>query len=147
MSLPSMDSGRIDGGMHVTTELSQDQCWELLRANSTGRFGFVHEGRVMILPVSYLVDQQSIYFRTSADGTISESVPSHESSFQIDDARADRSEGWSVLVSGPCSRVEDQDLLTRLWGKVMAEPWGGGARNLFIRIQAYTVTGRHVHLE
>ncbi|MDQ0028683.1 hypothetical protein J2S89_000491 [Arthrobacter bambusae] len=51
-----------------------------------------------------------------------------------------------MLVSGASSRVEDKDLLTRLWGKAMAEPWAGGARNLFIRIQAQTITGRRVHL-
>ncbi len=146
MSLPSMDAGRIDGGLHVAEELSQEQCWDLLRSNTTGRFGFVQQGRVVILPVNYLVDGQSIYFRTAEDGSIAEAVPSLESSFQIDDSRADRSEGWSVLVSGASSRVEDQDLLTRLWGKVMAEPWAGGARNLFIRIQAHKVTGRHMHL-
>ncbi|WP_284974914.1 pyridoxamine 5'-phosphate oxidase family protein [Arthrobacter sp. efr-133-TYG-104] len=146
MSLPSMDTGRVDGGLHVTDELSQEQCWELLRSYTTGRFGFVQEGRIMILPVNYLVDGQSIYFRTSEDGSISEAVPSLETSFQIDDSRPARSEGWSVLISGPSSRVEDPDLLTRLWGKNMAEPWGGGARYLFIRIQGYRVTGRHVHL-
>lgn len=146
MSLPNMDAGRLDGGLHVSEELSQEECWELLSSSTTGRFGFVQQGRVMILPVNYLVDRESIYFRTAEDGSISEAVPSPESSFQIDDSRADRSEGWSVLVSGPSFRVEDQELLTRLWGKVMAEPWAGGARNLFVRIQAYRVTGRHVHL-
>lgn len=147
MSLPSMDAGRVDGGLHVAEELSQERCWDLLRSNTTGRFGFLQQGRVMILPVNYLVDGQSIYFRTAGDGSIAEAVPSLESSLQIDDSRADRSEGWSVLVSGASSRVEDQDLLTRLWGKVMAEPWAGGERNLFIRIHAESVTGRHVHLE
>lgn len=147
MSLPSMDAGRVDGGLHVAEELSQERCWDLLRSNTTGRFGFLQQGRVMILPVNYLVDGQSIYFRTAGDGSIAEAVPSLESSLQIDDSRADRSEGWSVLVSGASSRVEDQDLLTRLWGKVMAEPWSGGERNLFIRIHAESVTGRHVHLE
>lgn len=146
MSLPSMDAGRVDGGLHVTEELSQEQCWDLLRSNTTGRFGFVEDGRVMMFPVNYLVDGQSIYFRTAGDGSIAESVPSPEASFQIDGSHVGRSEGWSVLVNGPSSRVEDGDLLTRLWGKVMAEPWGGGARNLFIRIQPYRIAGRHVHL-
>ncbi|GAA4038501.1 hypothetical protein GCM10023063_24590 [Arthrobacter methylotrophus] len=146
MSLPSMDPGRADGGLHVAEELSQEQCWELLRSKATGRFGFIEQGRVVILPVNYVVDGQSIYFRTTGDGSIAGAVPSPESTFQIDDSRADRSEGWSVLVSGASSRVEDEDLLTRLWGKVMAEPWAGGARNLFIRIQADRVSGRHVHL-
>ncbi|MFK4299203.1 nitroimidazol reductase NimA-like FMN-containing flavoprotein (pyridoxamine 5'-phosphate oxidase superfamily) [Arthrobacter sp. GAS37] len=147
MSLPSMDAGRVDGGLHVAEELSEEQCRDFLRSNTTGRFGFVRQGRVVILPVNYLVDGQSIYFRTASDGSIADSVPSPEASFQIDDSRADRSEGWSVLLTGASSQVEDKDLLTRLWGKVMAEPWAGGARNLFIRIQAQMVTGRRVHLE
>ncbi|KRE80427.1 hypothetical protein [Arthrobacter sp. Soil762] len=72
--------------------------------------------------------------------------PGRSSSFQIDNSRTDRSEGWSVLVSGPSSHVLDPDMLTDLWGQTMAEPWAGGKRNLFIRIHAATVTGRHVHL-
>ncbi|MEZ2391354.1 pyridoxamine 5'-phosphate oxidase family protein [bacterium RCC_150] len=147
MSLPIIGPGRFDGGLHVSDELSEEKCWELLRSTTTGRFGFVQDGRVMILPVNYVVDQQAIYFRTAEDGPISEAVPSSESSFQIDESRADRSEGWSVLVSGPSSRVEDPDLLTRLWGKVMAEPWAGGSRNQFIRIEPSKLSGRHVHLE
>ncbi|KRE80419.1 pyridoxamine 5'-phosphate oxidase family protein [Arthrobacter sp. Soil762] len=146
LSPHNMDEGRVDGGMHVTEELTTERCWELLRSSSTGRFGFLEQGRIVILPVNYLVDQQSIYFRTAETGPIGGAVPSLEASFQIDGSRPDRSEGWSVLVSGPSSRVKDKDLLTRLWGKAMAEPWGGGERNLFVRIQGYRVTGRHVHL-
>lgn len=146
MSLPSMESGRIDGARHVSDELNEQQCWELLRSHSTGRFGFVYDGRVMILPVNYIVHQTAIYFRTSAEGPIGDTASRLNSSFQIDDARADRSEGWSVLVSGPSSRVDEPDLLMHLWGQVMAEPWAGGDRSLFIRIHAATVTGRHVRL-
>ncbi|WP_423184547.1 pyridoxamine 5'-phosphate oxidase family protein [Arthrobacter sp. NyZ413] len=147
MSLPSMETGRVVGGLHVSDELTAQQCWQLLRSGATGRFGFVRDGRIVILPVNYVVDGECVYFRTADDGSISEAVPASESSFQVDHSRTDRSEGWSVLVSGPASRVEDPKLLTRLWGKSMAEPWAGGARNLFIQIAARDVTGRHVHLE
>ncbi|WP_426995934.1 pyridoxamine 5'-phosphate oxidase family protein [Pseudarthrobacter sp. N5] len=146
MSIPNMAPGRIDGARHVTTEYSEDQCWDLLRSETTGRFGFVRDGRVMILPVNYLVHNKAIYFRTSPDGIISDAVPHQQSSFQVDDARPARSEGWSVLASGPSSRVMEPELLTDLWGQIMPEPWGGGARNLFIRIDAATLTGRGVHL-
>ncbi|UVJ41272.1 pyridoxamine 5'-phosphate oxidase family protein [Arthrobacter sp. CJ23] len=146
MSLPSMEPGRLDGARHVSDNLDEQQCWELLRSHSTGRFGFVDDGRVMILPVNYVVHQTAIYFRTSAEGPIGDAVPRLTSSFQIDEARADRSEGWSVLVSGPSSRVEEPELLTHLWGQIMSEPWAGGDRGQFVRVHAAQVTGRHVHL-
>ncbi len=146
MSVPEMDPGRFDGARHVTEELSQERCWELLCSQDTGRFGFNYKIRVMILPVSYLVHGRAIYFRTSAAGTIGDAVPRLSSSFEVDGARTDRSEGWSVLVSGPSSHVEEPALLTYLWGQVMEEPWAGGPRNDFIRIHAAVVTGRHVRL-
>lgn len=146
MPLSNMEPGRIDGARHVTEELSEERCWELLCSRDTGRFGFNYKNRVMILPVSYLVHNRAIYFRTSAAGTIGDAVPRLNSSFEIDEARFDRSEGWSVLVSGPSSHVEEPELLTYLWGHVMKEPWAGGVRNDFIRIHAAVVTGRHLHL-
>jgi uncharacterized protein len=146
MSLPNMEPCRIDGARHVTEELSEERCWELLRSQDIGRFGFNYKNRVMILPVSYLVHNRAIYFRTSADGSIGDAVPRLTSSFEIDEARPNRSEGWSVLVSGPSSHVEEPELLTYLWGKAMEEPWAGGKRNSFIRIHASLVTGRRVYL-
>lgn len=146
MSLPSMEPGRIDGARHVSEELSEDQCWELLLSQDTGRIGFVHHGQVMILPVNYLVHDSAVYFRTSADGLIGEPSARLQTSFQVDQARHDRSEGWSVLVSGPSSHVLEQDLLKELWGKAMAEPWAGGDRPVFVRIHADSITGRHVYL-
>lgn len=146
MTLPSMEPARIDGARHVSEELNEDRCWEMLRSRDTGRVGFVHHGRVMILPVNYLVDDHAIYFRTSAEGLIGGPTARIQTSFQVDDYRSDRSEGWSVLLSGPSSHVVDGGLLTRLWGKVMAEPWAGGDRALFICVQATLVSGRYVHL-
>ncbi len=146
MSMPHMEPSRIDGARHVSNELSEERCWELLCSQDTGRFGFNYNNRVMILPVSYLVHNRAIYFRTSATGTIGDAVPRLSTSFEIDEARSDRSEGWSVLASGPSSHVEEPELLTYLWGQVMEEPWAGGERNNFIRMHAAVVTGRHVHL-
>lgn len=146
MTLPSMEPGRIDGARHVNEDLGEEKCWELLRSRTTGRVGFVHHDRVMILPVNYLVHENSIYFRTSADGMIGTPVARLQVSFQVDDFRSDRSEGWSVLFSGPFSRVVEPALLTQLWGKALVEPWAGGGRDLFVRIQPAEVTGKHVFL-
>ncbi|MCA4134928.1 pyridoxamine 5'-phosphate oxidase family protein [Arthrobacter sp. M4] len=137
---------RIDGARHTYRDLDENRCWELLGSQSTGRFGFVLEGRVMILPVNYLVHNRAIYFRTASRGSIGEAVPHTRASFQVDASRADLSEGWSVLASGSSSRVEDPELLTYLWGRTMPEPWAGGERNMFICLTPTLVTGRQVFL-
>lgn len=99
MSLPNMEPARIDGARHVTEELSEERCWELLASQDTGRFGFVYKNRVMILPVSYLIHNKAIYFRTSATGTIGDAVPrrSHRSkSMRQDPIAAKDGQSWSA---------------------------------------------------
>lgn len=146
MTEPNLAPGRIDGTLRMATDLSPDQCWDLLRAHETGRFGFLDRGRVMIVPVNYLAHEDGIYFRTAENGVIGTAVPGPHTSFQIDAWRPDRHEGWSVLASGDSVKVEDSDLLTYLWGRIMPEPWGSGARNLFICLRPSVVTGRSVRL-
>lgn len=144
MTEPNLDPGRLDGTLRVASDLSPDQCWDLLRSQETGRFAFVGHGRIMIMPVNYLVHEGCIYFRTAEDGLISAAVPGQQASFQIDASRPDRNAGWSVLASGEAVKVEDPDLLKFLWGRVMPEPWGGGLRNLFICLRPAALTDRSV---
>ncbi|MFJ4261694.1 pyridoxamine 5'-phosphate oxidase family protein [Paenarthrobacter nicotinovorans] len=146
MSIPNMEPARVDGARHVSEDLTPERCWDLLRSRETGRFGFVHHGRVMILPVHYLVRDHAIYFRTAATGFVGEPSARMQTSFEVDQTWPDRSEGWSVLVSGPSSHVTEPGLVKQLFGKAMPEPWAGGERNLFIRVQPDIISGRHVHL-
>jgi hypothetical protein len=81
MSVPGPEPVRINGARHVSDDLGEFQCWERLRAQNTGRIGFVHHGRVMILPVNYLVHDHAIYFRTSLEGVIGGPVGTEVSSF------------------------------------------------------------------
>ena len=67
-------------------------------------------------------------------------------SFEVDSFRTDRSEGWSVLASGSSSHVVEPELLTKPWGKAMAEPWAAGGRELFARLHVAELTGRHEYL-
>lgn len=130
---------------HTSEDLSEAQCWSLLRDRSTGRVAFLDDGRVMVFPVNYVVHANAVYFRTSEDGFLGAAgaVP-RNASFQIDGHDSDQMAGWSVLVSGQAGRVADELLLTQLWGRRMAEPWGGGRRDVFIGIDPRTISGRRV---
>lgn len=134
------------GARHEDHELAEERCWALLGASGVGRFGFVHEGRVAVYPVGYIVLHGSIFFRTSREGSIAKSLPQAGVSIQTDSTQPSVQAGWSVLISGEAAIVEDSEELTRLHGHMENEPWAGGIRDLFVRLDPQQVSGRQVYL-
>ncbi len=121
--------------------LTSAQCWALAATHSAGRLGFFREGLLNIFPVNYFVRADHVYFRTSADGTIATSYLEH-AAFQIDQIDRQARSGWTVLLNGPATRVEDPALLKTLWGEAVDEPWAPGQRNLFFALAPSMVRGR-----
>lgn len=139
------ESWEMPGTLKVGEDLSVDECWKLLTTQRTGRIGFVRESAVTIFPVNYLVRDRGIYFRTADDGDIARSLPLDGVAFQIDEVKTAEMAGWAILVQGTAELIQDEELLTKLWGSMMEEPWAGGQRNTFVGIQPGSVTGRKVH--
>ena len=52
------------------------------------------------------------------------------------------SEGWSVLVTGRVRRVSPDEL--RQIEKLGVEPWAGGQRSVYLRLDSREVTGRRI---
>ncbi|AUZ88695.1 pyridoxamine 5'-phosphate oxidase family protein [Arthrobacter agilis] len=128
---------------NTATVLTSTECWALAATQSAGRLGFFREGLLDIFPVNYFVRADHVYFRTSAGGTIATSYLEH-AAFQIDQVDREARSGWTVLLNGPATRVEDPSLLTTLWGKAVDEPWAPGQRNLFFELTPSTVRGRQM---
>ena len=131
---------------HENEELSEAQCWSLLRGEETGRIAFLQDGRLMVFPVNYQVHGNSVFFRTSADSGLALLPGDLNTSFQVDAHDGEAMAGWSVLVSGRANTVRDESLLTTLWGMRSTAPYGGGQRNLFVGIDPTQVTGRRVRM-
>jgi hypothetical protein len=66
--------------------------------------------------------------------------------FEVDDIDEFVETGWSVLVVGTACGVDDPGDIPRSLGDRPA-PWAPGTRNLYVRIQPETVTGRSVVAE
>lgn len=144
MATDAQDFAWETAGTHRSEDLTETECWTLLAGQGTGRVAYSDNGRVLVFPVNYVVHDKAVYFRTAADGALGGGGDYRNASFQIDDHDALRMDGWSVLLSGRAAPVVDSELLTALWGRRMAEPWGGGHRDVFIGIQPTMVTGRRV---
>ncbi|UWF77937.1 MULTISPECIES: pyridoxamine 5'-phosphate oxidase family protein [Microbacterium] len=128
----------------MITELSEQQCIELLGTTTVGRLGFVHEGRVHVIPVNFLLDGHDIVVRTSPEGPISELPDSTELvAFEIDHHDDLSGGGWSVLLNGPVTVMSDEELAA-VPGTRRVQPWAGGERSLALRLRPELVSGRRV---
>lgn len=102
----------------VSTILSSEQCWELLRSAELGRLAFRLADEVHLVPINYAVVDERILFRT-AEGDKLLGVTMHpEVVFEIDSRDAEQAH--SVIVRGMARRLEEDeehevDDLLRSW--------------------------------
>ena len=92
------------------------------------------------LPVNYEFTEEQIVFST--DGAKASALGSAETvGFEIDRVDEVLSEGWSVLVTGSCRRIEDPDEVQRL-SSLDLESWAGGDRHALLAVSPDEITGR-----
>ncbi len=137
------EHGAIGTGGRVE-ELDEEECCELLGVQSVGRVAFAGADGPMILPINYVYDSGVIVFRTAPYNVMAVSLRNVPVAFEIDEIDDYLQAGWSVLVQGTASYVDEvQDALTDLSRR--PEPWVEGTRPLYIRIVPRVITGRRVH--
>ncbi len=132
-------SGRIE-------ELSRTECVELLRAKAVGRVGFVGPDGPLVLPVNYVVDGETVLFRTSPYNVMGAWLRQAPAAFEVDDLDDYLQSGWSVLLQGAAGFVVDDEELEMSHERLTRpEPWAAGSRPLYIRITPHTISGRRLH--
>jgi nitroimidazol reductase NimA-like FMN-containing flavoprotein (pyridoxamine 5'-phosphate oxidase superfamily) len=124
--------------------LDERHCQELLATHHVGRIAWQAADGPLVLPITYVCADDSIVFRTSPHGVISELIRPTDVALQIDALDEWQRSGWSVLVQGRAEAVAEPSALVHLWTVDGMVPWASGVRNLFIRITPRRVTGRIV---
>jgi nitroimidazol reductase NimA-like FMN-containing flavoprotein (pyridoxamine 5'-phosphate oxidase superfamily) len=118
-------------------ELSRTACFELLAQVPYGRFAVARrEGSPLVVPVNFVLDGESIVFRTGPGTKLSE-LPHHLVSFQADQVDVVHRTGWSVLVEGVAFEMSEVEI-----GHRQLETWAPGHREHWVRIVPAVVTGR-----
>ncbi|MFI5689970.1 helix-turn-helix domain-containing protein [Streptomyces sp. NPDC051636] len=131
------------GGHPKFTELSAQECRDLLSTHGVGRLAVATGTGPLIVPVNYGVVEGAIVFRTDPHATPAQASGS-QVAFEVDRIDGAFSQGWSVLVRGSASAVTDADDVRRLEEHAYSTPWAGGQRDLWIRIEPLTITGRRI---
>ncbi len=103
----------------VVTELTADECWELLRAEEFGRLAYRLVDEVHITPINFAVDGDSLLFRTAEGNKLLAVAMGSEVAFEIDRFGADRAS--SVVVRGTARLLPEdeehraEDVPLRAW--------------------------------
>jgi nitroimidazol reductase NimA-like FMN-containing flavoprotein (pyridoxamine 5'-phosphate oxidase superfamily) len=123
--------------------LTDDECWELLGEGEIGRLAVAVDGRPDIFPVNYVVDGSDILIRTAAGFKLAAAVLGPAVAFEIDGIDPEQRRGWSVVVHGQATEIDQTEPLLRAEDLQLA-PWAGGDKPRFIRIEVTEVTGRRI---
>ena len=124
-------------------ELSRSECETLLRLGVVGRVAIATSTGPHILPLNYAVSHGDIVVCTSPYSVLGTYGRDSLLAFEIDHFDHPRHHGWSVVVRGRASPVEDLDELNDLV-EVVPRPWASGSRSLYLRIPLTDVTGRRL---
>ncbi|MGW0705892.1 helix-turn-helix domain-containing protein [Streptomyces sp. NPDC002643] len=125
------------------TELDAHACRAPLGTHGVGRIAVTSGEGPLVVPVNYGVVDSAIVFRTAVGATPSPAA-GHRVVFEVDHVDNALSSGWSVLVRGSARTVTDPDERRRLDGHVHSRPWADGGRDLWMRVEPDTVTGRRI---
>ena len=135
----------MDDSVGSSVELSSAQCRELLAAQSVGRVAFVTARGPRIVPLNYTFREESVEFRTSPYSEMALNAPGTVVAFEVDELDPTTRSGWSVVVTGECRHVlDDEDPTAGLPEGSRTTPWAGGHRPLVLRIHPSDLSGRRV---
>ncbi|WP_225829890.1 pyridoxamine 5'-phosphate oxidase family protein [Streptomyces sp. NK08204] len=124
--------------------LDRQECLRLLAKVPVGRVVYTRQALPAVLPVNFSLDtDSSVVLRTSAESDLVRAIDGAVVAFEADDFDAEARSGWSVVVTGRATVLQDpadRQRLTRTgppsW--LVTHDW------VFVRIEAEMVTGREL---
>ena len=124
--------------------LPREDCLRLLASNSFGRLAVAMDSPV-IRPVNYVFDErsQSVVFRTADGSKFHAMLVNGNAAFEIDGVDLGARTGWSVIIVGMAEEITSPSELRRL-DRLGLETWTPGRKAHWMRIRAWTVTGRRI---
>ncbi|MEK0097208.1 pyridoxamine 5'-phosphate oxidase family protein [Streptomyces sp. A475] len=124
-------------------ELSVEECWARLSTHGVGRVAIDGPGGPFVVPLNYSVVEGTIAYRTAPDTTPATAIGA-QVAFEVDQIDEALSQGWSVLLQGHARAVSDADTERRLNALAYSDPWAGGERDLWVRIDPESISGRRI---
>ena len=136
------DPGEPSAGIEI---LEPAESWELLRSTSVGRLAIAIAGKPDIFPINYVVDGESIVFRSGPGTKLAASELLHDVAFEIDGYQPGQRTAWSVVVKGRAHQIERMEDFYEAEDLPLF-PWVAFPKPDIVRITPSLVTGRRFHV-
>jgi nitroimidazol reductase NimA-like FMN-containing flavoprotein (pyridoxamine 5'-phosphate oxidase superfamily) len=129
-----------DNGLEVLDEAT---CRRLLASAVVGRVGLCSSALPTVLPVSFVLTDDGIVFRTGRGAKLAAATHGAVVAFEVDEIDSFSHTGWSVVVTGVAREVTDPDDLARVRSLPIGH-WGSPSADRHVRISTDIVTGRRI---
>ena len=119
---------------------------QLLRSAQVGRLGIAIMNVPDIFPVNFVVDDDTVVFRTAEGTKFAAAVLGTAVAFEVDGYDPEAGEAWSVVIKGQAVEIEG------LYELFDAEalplfPWHNSPKYRFVRILSDEITGRRFRVD
>ncbi|HHU38075.1 MAG TPA: pyridoxamine 5'-phosphate oxidase family protein [Propionibacterium sp.] len=119
-------------------DLPEDRAWQFLTTHRVGRLAIVIGGEPDIFPVNYVVDGESIVFRTAEGSKLLAASLGGRMAFQVDEWT--HQGATSVLTHGTPRVLEGEERDAAL--SLDLDPWVPTYKEHWVRLAVDSVTGR-----
>ena len=126
----------------TVTELSLEECWQMLREEELGRLAFRMVDEVHIAPVNFAVDHDTLLFRTAGGEKLLAVAMGSEVAFEVDRWTEDTAR--SVVVRGSARILSEEE--EHRAENLPLRPWVGSPKYNVVEITPRVVTGRAFRL-
>lgn len=131
-------------GRHTLSALDREECLKLIAPGGIGRVAYDDGEGPTVTPVNYVLDGETIIFRTSVAGRLNQNLAGLPEgaevriAFEVDQIDPERHEGWSVLLRGGARQLEGDEPSAEV------KPWPSEPRPARIRLAPKEITGRRL---
>ncbi len=124
--------------------IAEPEALALAGTATVGRLAHVHEGRLVVTPVNFLLERRDVLLRTADGAELLDAARLGAAAvLEVDDLVEWSRSGWSVLVRGHLVEVTDPDEVRAVLGGEL-RPWAGPGRDHVVRLVGDEVTGRRI---
>jgi nitroimidazol reductase NimA-like FMN-containing flavoprotein (pyridoxamine 5'-phosphate oxidase superfamily) len=124
-------------------ELDEAECLRLLAGHEIGRVVFTDAALPAAQPVTYLLDEEEIVFRTGGGSKLAAATRNAVVAFQVDRIDPDTRTGWTVLGVGQAYEVVVPERLADLAERIPT-PWAPHRTAHTIAIPLQRLSGRRL---
>ena len=132
-------------GYAIAEELDDAECWALLASERVGRLGISYGSTPDIFPINYVVDGDTIVFRTEAGTKLAGATMMPAVAFEVDHVDHATGIARSVVLHGRATEIATLEGILEAEALPL-ENWAPGDKGRWVRIEVGRLSGRRVRL-